>query len=290
MTIIGRPLLLSLLLLAGLAIGTASAQACTPALGHPPLARKGMLIAAINPTVAPLQYIDDEGEIKGLDVDLGRAIAGRLCLEMQWQSTLFATMIPLLKEGRIDLVDSFMAYTPARAEQVLMIPYGASTGATIVSARNTDVVTELAYFSGKRLATELGTIDYDGAKAVSDELVKQGKPAIDLRTFGTYVDVTQAVIAGQVEGGLIPTEQAFWFRDKQPGRFRIAMTTRATGAEALAFNNAELAEAVAKVMNEMKQDGSFDRIFAPYGHCVLPGPYKVTHGPLPDPDCPTKTR
>jgi hypothetical protein len=26
----------------------------TPMLGHPPLARKGMLIAAINPTVAPI--------------------------------------------------------------------------------------------------------------------------------------------------------------------------------------------------------------------------------------------
>ena len=39
---------------------------CTPKLGHPPLARKGMLIAAINPTVAPIQYIDDDGNIIGL--------------------------------------------------------------------------------------------------------------------------------------------------------------------------------------------------------------------------------
>ncbi len=54
---------------------------CTPKLGHPPLARKGLLIAAINPTVAPIQYIDDDGNIIGLDVDLGNAIAERLCLK-----------------------------------------------------------------------------------------------------------------------------------------------------------------------------------------------------------------
>jgi polar amino acid transport system substrate-binding protein len=66
----------------------ASAQTtCEPVLGNPPLARKGVLIAAINPTVAPIQYIDDDGNIVGLDPDLGNAIAKRLCLKMQFQST-----------------------------------------------------------------------------------------------------------------------------------------------------------------------------------------------------------
>ena len=74
-----------------------------------------MLIAAINPTVAPIQYIDDDGNIIGLDVDLGNAIAERLCLKMDFQSTQFATMIPVLKEGRIDMINSFMFYTPERA-------------------------------------------------------------------------------------------------------------------------------------------------------------------------------
>ena len=113
---------------------TAQAQdKCEPKLGHPPLVRKGVMIAAINPTVAPIQYIDDDGNIIGLDVDLGNAIADRLCLKMQFQSTQFATMIPILKEGRIDLINSFMFYTPERASQVLMIPYGASSAAIVVS-------------------------------------------------------------------------------------------------------------------------------------------------------------
>jgi hypothetical protein len=41
-------------------------------------------------------------------------------------------------------------------------------------------------------------------------------------------------------------------------------------------------------MNDMKADGSFDKIFAPYGHCVLSGPYKVTSGPLPPFTCPSR--
>jgi polar amino acid transport system substrate-binding protein len=264
--------------------------ACTPTLGHPPLARKGQLIAAINPTVAPIQYIDDDGNIIGLDVDFGNAIAERLCLKMEWQSTLFATMIPLLKEGRIDLINSFMFYTPERAAQVIMVPYGASSGAIVVGKKNTDAIAGPEYFSGKRFATELGTVDYDVAKAASAELEKAGKPGIDIRTFNTYANVLQALAAGQVDGAFIGTEQAFWYRSKGNDFFRIAVTGLFPHAEALAFKEPALAEAFVTVMNEMKADGSFDKIFAPYGHCLLPAPYKITTGPIPTPVCPAQAQ
>jgi len=279
------------ILLAGLApFGMAQAQTnCTPKLGHPPLARKGQLIAAINPTVAPIQYIDEDGNIVGLDVDLGNAIAERLCLKMDFQSTQFATMIPILKEGRIDLIDSFMFYTPERAEQVLMVPYGASAIAIVVPKSNTDKITGPEYFSGKRFGVELGTVDLNDAKAASEALEKAGKPAIDIHSFSTYADVLQALRAGQVDGVFIGTEQAFYYKRKGQDFYRIALTGYDPHAEALAFKEPALADAIVAVMNEMKADGSFDKIFAPYKHCVLPGPYKVTHGPIPTPNCPPQT-
>lgn len=260
-------------------------EKCEPKLARPPLARKGVLIAAINPTVAPIQYIDDDGNIIGLDPDLGNAIAKRLCLTMEFHSTQFATMIPILKEGRIDMINSFMFYTPDRASQVLMVPYGASSGALIVPKANADAIAGLEYFSGKRFATELGTVDYQLAKATSEELEKAGKPPIDVRTFGTYADVLQALKAGQVDGAYIGTEQAVYYRKQGETFFRVALSGQHPHAEAFAFKDPALAEAVVKVMNEMKADGSFDKIFEPYGHCVLPGPYKVTTGPIPPPVC-----
>ncbi len=271
--------------LCGLA-DAAQAQSCEPKIGHPPLVRKGVMIAAINPTVAPIQYIDDDGNIIGLDVDVGNAIAKRLCLKMEFQSTQFATMIPILKEGRIDLINSFMFYTPERAAQVLMVPYGASAAAILVPKKNTDEIKGLEYFSGKSFATELGTVDYQEAKKVSEELVKAGKPAIDVRTFSTYADVLQALSANQVAGAFIGVEQAVYYKKKGANFFRVAASGLIPHAEALAFKDPALAEAVVKVMNEMKADGSFDKIFVPYGHCVLPGPYKVTSGELPPYTCP----
>jgi polar amino acid transport system substrate-binding protein len=297
MQLYGTEIVLKRLLLtlaAGLLLGLAGLSsadaACEPKLGRPPLARKGYMIAAINPTVAPLQYIDDDGNIVGLNPEFGKEIAKRLCLTLELHSTQFATMIPLLKEGRIDMIDSFMFYTPERASQVIMVPYGAATTALVVPKKNTDAITAIEYFSGKRFGTELGTVDYTTAKRASEALERAGKPPIDVRTFGTYADVLQALSAGQLDGAFIGTEQAGWYAKKGVDFFRVALDDLDPIAEALAFKDPTLAEAVVKVLNEMKADGTFDRIFKAYDHCVLPGPYKVTTGPIPTPTCGGKSR
>lgn len=264
----------------------AHAQAnCQPALSKPPLVQAGTLTGAINPTVAPIQYVDENGKLLGLDVELGDMIAKRLCLKMNFVSTEFATMIPGLKEGRFDMIDTFMYYTPERAAQVHMIPYGAATLAILVPAGNKDPITSIDYFSGKRLAVQLGSVDEKNARDESAALQTAGKSAIDVRTFPNYSDVLQTINAGQVDGGLIGTEQAYYYRNKGAAFFRIAATGLYPHAEALAFANQDIAQKVADTMNAMKADGSFDKLFGSYHHCTLPPPYTITRGAIPVPKC-----
>jgi polar amino acid transport system substrate-binding protein len=265
---------------------TSFAQGCQPALGQPPLAQAGELSAAINPTVAPIQYIDENGKLVGLDVDLGNAIASRLCLKMNFISTQFATMIPSLKDGRFDMIDTFMYYTPERASQVLMVPYGAATLAILVPSANKDAISDLSYFSGKTFAVQLGSVDEKNARDFSDSLVKDGKKPIDVRSFPNYSDVLQTLSAGQVDGAFVGTEQAYYYQKKNVTFFRVAAAGLYPHTEALAFKSQEVADKVVAVMNAMRADGSFEKLFAPYHHCTLPPPYKVTTGPIPAPTCP----
>src|SRR5262249_56733860 len=128
-----------------------------------------------------------------------------------------------LQDGRFDLINSFMFYTPERASQVLMIPYGASTLAIVVAKDNKDEVKGLDYFSGKKFAVELGTVDANDAKQASEQLVAAGKPGIDVQAFKTYADVLQTLAAGQVDGAFVGTEQAYYYQDKGQSFFRIAL-------------------------------------------------------------------
>ena len=159
-----------------------------------------MLIAAINPTVAPIQYIDDDGNIIGLDVDLGNAIAERLCLKMDFQSTQFATMIPVLKEGRIDMINSFMFYTPERASP------GADGALRRLlrwrswCRRRTPIPIErsgLFLRQAVRDRARHGRPDQDAQAAERGVGQKAGKPPIDIHTFDTYADGVAGAL-GQV--------------------------------------------------------------------------------------------
>jgi polar amino acid transport system substrate-binding protein len=282
----GLVALLALMVAGGGSVPVASgAPNCPPKVAHPPLVQTGTLIGAINPTVPPIQYVDKDGKIVGLDVDLGNEVAKRLCLTMQFWSLQFATMIPGLKDGRFDMIDSFMFYTEERAAQVIMIPYGASTLGILVPRANTDKITGPKDFSGKKFGVELGTVDANDATKADGDLKAEGKPGIEVHTFANYTDVLQALRAGQVDGAFVGTEEAYYYQRQGQTFFRVALTGYDPHAEALAFKDRELADRVAGVLNQMKQDGSLDKIFAPYHHCLLPGPYQVTTGPLPPPSC-----
>jgi polar amino acid transport system substrate-binding protein len=268
-----------------LSFGASAQTSCPPRLASPPLVMAGMLMAATNPTAAPMQYVDETGKLVGLDIDFGALIAERLCVKIEWMRTEFAAMIPGLKGGRFDMIDTFMYYTPERAAAVHMIPYGAATLAIIVPQADATAITSLDYFSGKRFGTQLGSTDDKVARAGSDELVKAGKAAIDIRTFPNYSDLLQALTAGQLDGAFIGTEQAYFYRDKGQKFFRVAVTGLFPHAEALAFADKAVAEAVAEVLNKMKADGSFDKLFGAYHHCTLPPPFEIKTGPLAEPKC-----
>jgi ABC-type amino acid transport substrate-binding protein len=77
-------------------------------------------------------------------------------------------MIPMLKKRWIDMINSFLFYTPKGASQVLIVPYGASAMAIVVPKTNTDAIGGPEYFSGKSMAVELSTIDLKDVQAASD--------------------------------------------------------------------------------------------------------------------------
>jgi ABC-type amino acid transport substrate-binding protein len=202
-------------------------------VGHPSLVQAGVLIAAINPTVPPIQYVDKDGKIVGLDVDLGNEIARRLCLRMHFESLQFSTMTPGLQDGRFDMIDSLMYYTKQRASQVLMIPYGASTLAIVVPQSTTQRISGPEDFSGKKFAVELGTVDAQDVEKADKQLRDAGKPGIEVHTFNNYADVLQALRAAQVDGAFIGTEEAYYYQKQGVTFFRIALTGYDPHAEAL---------------------------------------------------------
>ena len=280
--------MIAILLGAGLLAGPVLAQAGCKPPDDVKLVTPGVLTATTSPTVPPLQSIDESGNIVGMDMDLGTMIGAKLCLPVKYIASEFVTMIPALKSGRYDMIDTFMYYTPERAAQIHMIPYGAATNSIVVRT-GTNAGATMEDFSGKRLGTQLGSMDDKNARTVDKALTDARKLGIEIHTFPSYADVLQALSAGQVDGAIVSTDSAYYYKSQGATFFSIAASGLDPHLETIGFADPVLAQKAADALNDMKADGSYDTLLGKFHHCALPGPFKVSTGELPVPVCAPKT-
>jgi len=86
------------------------------------LAKSGTFVMATNATLPPMQYVDANGNVIGMRVELGNDIAAKLCLTPQWVNVPFDAMIPGVQDGRWDMINTGMFYTVPRAQIVKLVP------------------------------------------------------------------------------------------------------------------------------------------------------------------------
>ena len=78
---------------------------CQSTLPAASLVRPGTLQLAITPTQPPQQFVDEKGELQGLNVELGRELGKRLCLPVEFVRMDFPAMVPALRGGRFDALE-----------------------------------------------------------------------------------------------------------------------------------------------------------------------------------------
>jgi ABC-type amino acid transport substrate-binding protein len=87
------------------------------------LRQKGLLTAAMPLDFEPFNFLDEKGEQVGLDVEIFRAIADVLGLKPEIQRLSFASIIPAVSGGRVDVGMSSMGILEQRLKQVSFVRY-----------------------------------------------------------------------------------------------------------------------------------------------------------------------
>jgi polar amino acid transport system substrate-binding protein len=95
-----------------------------------------------------------------------------------------------------------------------------------------------------------------------------------IRTFDNFALAYQALRAGQVEAVVSIDGVAKAYADR--GDFARGISGLYATPVALAMKSKPLAEAVLKVMNEMKADGSYQKLFDAYGVVATDGTLAIS--------------
>lgn len=187
-------MLKKVLLAAALALGLAACSqengAPAPSSAPQPEAAAGSLINKINNketllvgtmgTYAPFTYHDQDGKLTGYDVEVTRAVAAKLGVQVEFKETPWDAMMAGLKAGRFDLVANQVALTTPERQATFdkAEPYSWS-GKMIVARTDHAPIAKLEDIKGVKTAVMLSS-NYDevaqkmGADIVHTDTMAQG--------------------------------------------------------------------------------------------------------------------
>lgn len=248
----------------GLALlsGAVHAADCNTSIDPTLLTEAGKLTLAVSPTLPPMAYAESDGTLKGLRIELGDEVAKRLCLEPNFISTEYATMVPGLKGGRWDVIDAGLFVTEERLKILYMIPYENLAIAISTPAGDTSI-TKPEDLAGKKISSDIGGYAERKIKELDAKLTGEGMAPMDIQLFDNYATVYQALRAGQVDAAVSIDPVAKMYAES--GEFTAALRGLYPTPGSLAMGQPDVAQAVAKVMQEMEADGWLPALMARYG-------------------------
>ncbi len=114
---------------------------------------------------------------------------------------------------------------------------------------------------------------------LKEQEAKGAKP-VTIRSFPTTADAMAALRAGQVD--LIAPPDYTGKDYVRRGQASMVLASQGGTPTAMAFRTRLLADAISKVLNDMAQDGTYDKLFDKYGVTKLPDRPFAIRGPGPN--------
>jgi polar amino acid transport system substrate-binding protein len=221
-----------------------------------PVMEAGKLTMSINASIPPTQYIDKDGNFQGLNFQLGEELAKRLCLEPVFQNVTFEVQIPGLQTKRWDMINTGLYYNEDRVKIMQLVPYAVNAIAMVTPANNPLNVTKPEDLAGKVIGVEIGGVEEQRLREVSEGLVSQGLPAMDIRVFNTYGETFLALGAGQIDAVFVADITGKYYQEQ--GQFAMPVTGLYPGSpNAFATIEPKLSAAIVDALNAMLADGTY---------------------------------
>ncbi len=201
----------------------------------------------------PFNYIDDNGEVVGFDVDTGAEIAKRLGLELNYVTSDWDGLVEGLRANKYDGILGSMAITESRLEVVdFTVPYYYSGAQLIV--RKDSGITMPSEMSGKTIAVAMGTNFVNDAEELS------AQAALYQDDNATMMEL----ISGRVDGVITDRLVAVESMSKISGGDELMMAGEILRLEemgkAINKGNPELLAKINEALEEMHNDGTLKAI------------------------------
>ena len=215
-----------------------------------------VLTMGTNATFPPYEFVDDDGNIVGIDAEIAAAIAEKLGMELEIKDMEFDSLITACAGGSVDVVLAGMTVTDERKESVNFSDTYA-TGIQVIIVKEDSEITKVEDLDGKMIGVQAGTT---GDIYCTDDYGQD-----NVKQYNNGALAVAALQNDQIDCVIIDNEPAKSYVAANEG-LKILETEYVTEdyAIAVAKENTELLEKINKAMAELKADGTIDKIIDEY--------------------------
>lgn len=217
------------------------------------------IVMGDNLAFPPFEYIDDNGEPAGFDVEVAKAIAADLGKTLHVEDMSFDSLLVALDTGSVDFVIAAMTITEERKEQVDFSEPYFEAQQQVIMGKDATPITAVADLVNMKVAVQEATTGH----IMCEEL---GIPTENISAFKTGADAILELKSGRVDAVVIDTAPAQVFcaenddiviienLDIEPEYYGVAVKK----------GNQELLDSINATIARLKEDGTYDQLLATF--------------------------
>ncbi|VVE20314.1 ABC transporter substrate-binding protein [Pandoraea capi] len=228
---------------------------------------RGTLTAGVNPDVAPIKFVDADGNIVGFTPELLSAAAAVLDLKVRLAQSSFDALIPGLSANRFDVLLSLSDFT-SRQKVVTFVDY-LDMGLTVIALPSkAKTLQSLDDLCGMQLALPRGTATMEKASILSDKCQKAGKQPV---TVATYPDSNMTLLSlstGASQVAWVDSPIGYYNESKFPAKYKVVYYN-AEAPYGIGFGvdekSRQLANLIRQALLKLQKDGTYDLLLKKWG-------------------------
>ncbi|CAG6365085.1 ABC transporter substrate-binding lipoprotein [Streptococcus pneumoniae] len=226
--------------------------------------QKGKLVVATSPDYAPFEFqslVDGKNQVVGADIDMAQAIADELGVKLEISSMSFDNVLTSLQTGKADLAVAGISATDERKEVFdfsipyfdFSIPYYENKISFLVRKADVEKYKDLTSLESANIAAQKGT--------VPESMVKEQLPKVQLTSLTNMGEAVNELQTGKIDAVHMDEPVALSYAAKNAGlavaTVSLKMKDGDANAVALRKNSDDLKEVVDKVIQKLKDEGTY---------------------------------
>lgn len=223
------------------------------------VAADGKFSVGTNPPFAPFEFKDSTGNLIGVELDVGRALAQVMGLEFDPQEMDFSLVLPAVQSGSLDAGMSGFTDNEERRQSYDFVNF---LYAGIQWAQQPGDQVDPAHPCGLTVAVQRTTVsETDDVRPKSDACVEQGEDPITVLSFDTSDNAALAALTGRADAFSADSPVTAWAVERSSGDLELIGEMFDAAPYGIAVNKgSELAPAMAAAMQHLIDSGEYAHI------------------------------